>query len=143
MKNQIVAKLTKAVRNTVLHFGIASLFVFAVIPSNAQGKTGPNGLPVEIKYLGMLGNLPVFQVEFQNAENEVYTLSIKDEDGNTLYTEKVKGKKFLRTFKWDRNDASADGKLTFTFAGQNESRSQVFEINRNIRVVEDVVVTKL
>ena len=134
--------LGNAVRKTMLHFGLASLFVFAIVPLKAQSPVKPANVPVEIRYLGMMDNLPVFQIEFENTTSEVYVVSIKDGEGNILYTEKVKAKKFVKKFKWDRSDPD-QSRLTFTLSSHKESHSQVFEINTNIRVVEDVVVTKL
>lgn len=141
MKKHIVESLGMVVRKTIVRVTLASFLVFSVLPGHTQDQVKP-GIPVEIRYLGTIDNLPVFQIEFANENNEVFTISIKDEDGNVLYKENVKEKKFLRKFKWDKTNLD-ESKLTFTLTGLKDAKTQVFEINTNTRVIADVVITRL
>src|SRR5450432_1591940 len=46
--------------------------------------------PMELKFIGKVNNHPVFQLNLNNNEAGEYFISIKDENLNRLYAEKVK-----------------------------------------------------
>jgi hypothetical protein len=95
-----------------------------------------------VYYIGTLDGQPVFRVHFDNQENAVYSLSILDEDGSLLYSEKIKGKAFSKSFKFERTDRQ-NTKLRFVLAGNKGNKTQVFQVDNNIQVINDVVVTRL
>jgi hypothetical protein len=139
MKKQII-NLSKAVRRTIVYAGFASLLAFSFVPAHAEDKK-PSAA-VTINYLGSVDNQPVFQIEFENKNEETYTVSIKDDQGDVLYVEKSKDKKFSKKFKY-QGQGFDYVRLTFTLVSGKEKQSQEFEVNTNTRVVQDVVVTKL
>jgi hypothetical protein len=124
-------------KKTILNLGLAGI-LFAALPSvvHAEEKT-PTGATVN--YVGSVDNQPIFQIEFDNKNEELFTVSIRDNEGNVLYVERTKEKKFLKRFKYQGDDV----KLTFVLSTQSGKQTQVFEVNKNIRVVQDVVVSKL
>jgi hypothetical protein len=135
MKKQTLSKFRNVVRNIFL----AGLFIIAIAPAHAQDKV--KSRPVEIKYLGTLDGQPVFQVEFENTNAEKLSVSLRDEYGTVLYDERFKDKKFSKKFKLE---TGADPvKLKFTLSNEKENQTEVFQINTNVRVVQDVVVTRL
>jgi hypothetical protein len=140
MKKQF--NLSNAVRKTILSVGFTSFFLASFIPSvvNAQDKTPSS--PVVIKYIGNIDNYPVFQIEFDNKNEETFNISIKDDEGTVIYGEKFRDKKFSKKFKYEGAGAESM-KLTFILMGEKEKQSQQFEVNTNTRVVQDVVVTRL
>jgi len=143
MKKQFLRNLSLSVRKTTLRFGLAALLAVTVLPAIVQAQIVKTiAETIAIQYIGTVDNQPVFQIEFENKEQKPIQVSIKDEDGNTLYFEKIKDKKFSRKFKFERPDAE-DMKLTFTLATEKEKHVQVFEVNTQVKVVQDVVVTKL
>ena len=143
MKKQFLRNLSLSVRNTTLRFGLIALVAITCLPTFVQAQIVKTiAETIAIQYVGNVDNQPVFQIEFENKEQKPVQVSIKDEDGNTLYFEKIKDKKFSRKFKFERLDAE-DMKLTFTLTTEKEKHVQVFEVNTSVRTVQDVVVTKL
>ena len=139
MKKQFVNNLSRT-KKSILNLGLAG-FLFVGLPSVviAEEKPGtPSG--VSVNYVGSVDNQPVFQIEFDNKNEEQFTISIKDSDGNVLYVERSKDKKFVKRFKYQGEEAV---KLTFVLSTDKEKQAQVFEVNKSIRVVQDVVVNRL
>ncbi len=66
--------INKIVKYTFFAAVLALLTVGTVLSANAQEGTNP----VAIKYVGAVGNQPVFQVEFDNLEEEEVLVVLKD-----------------------------------------------------------------
>lgn len=96
----------------------------------------------EIKYLGTIQGKMVFQIDLQNIAANNQFVSIKDEEGNILYTERVRDNKFSRKFAFDQEEFGGQ-KLSFIIHDANNKTSQAFQVARSMRMVEDVVITKL
>jgi hypothetical protein len=144
MKKQFSTSFGNVVRKTLLRFGLTGLMAVTLMPAMVQAQDKGRTTPpvVAINYIGSVDNQPVFQIEFENKNEEVLSLFIRDEQGTILFNEKFKDKKFSKKFQFDK--AGLDNmKLTFTLAGEKEKQSQSFEINTNVRVIQDVVVTRL
>ena len=63
--------------------------------------------PIEFKFIGKIKNRPVFQLNLNNNEAEEYLISIKDENYDLLYSEKVKAKdpNFSRKYALDIDES--------------------------------------
>jgi len=132
MKKQ---NLSTLVRKSIF-LGFTSLLLIGA--ASAQAK-----LPEpSIKYIGTLDGQPVFRVSLDNQSNSVYHLTIKDDTGDILYSEKIKGKEFSKKFKFENSDRH-NVKLTFTVEGKEGAQSQDFQVNVSTKVWNDVVVTSL
>lgn len=132
MKKQNFSTL---VRKSIF-LGFTSLLLIGA--TSAQSK-----LPEPtIKYIGSLDGQPVFGVQLDNVNNSVYHLTIKDDAGDILYSEKIKGKEFSKKFKFESADRQ-NIKLTFIVDGKEGSQSQEFQVNTSTKVLNDVVVTSL
>ena len=142
MKKQATTPNKNEARNIFSRLALASILFFSVFTANAQETAKYNESPLQIKYLGVVDNQPLFQVDFDNESGDTYLLSIKADDGTTLYTQTVKEKKFSKKIKWNNPDFDRT-KLLFTLSNDKSKQSQVFEINTSLREVRDVVITKL
>jgi hypothetical protein len=142
MKKQ-VNSLRHSARKIIFAFGFYSAVVFSLLPSSLQAQHRNNPLKGgSVNYVGSWENQPVFKAEFDNTSADYYTLTIKDDEGNILYTERFNDKKFSRKFRFDKADRD-NVQLRFIFSGAKQRQSQAFDINTNIQVMQDVVVTKL
>jgi hypothetical protein len=132
MKKQ---NLSTLIRKSIF-LGFTSLLLIGA--ASAQAK-----LPEPtVKYIGTLDGQPVFRVQLQNQNSNIYHLTIKDETGDILYSEKIKSKEFSKKFKFENSDRH-NVKLTFTVEGKEGSQSQDFQVNTSTKVWNDVVVTSL
>ena len=142
MKKQTISTTRRTVKAFILRFGFASLLLGNLLSVRAQEKTKPVDPPLYIKHLGSLQNDPVFQVDFANENTGTYILSIKEDDGSVLYSEKVKAKQYTKKFRWISPDAN-DSKLIFSLYNEQTKQTTSFEMNTSLRTIQDVVVTRL
>ena len=135
--------MNKIFRNNRL-IAIAFFTVFSVASAPAALANNNNyALPVELKFLGNLNNPQIFQLSFSgNAEENDVIINIKDEAGNLLYRENIKGETFYKKFLLN-NDEIANGPLRLEVTSKKTNKSVVFEIKQQTHLVEEVVVNKV
>jgi hypothetical protein len=140
MKKQSVISSINVVRKAALRLGLCSVLVCnGLAPIQAQ-ETKDGLLPVSISYVGQMNDRPLFKIEFENKSGVAYNISITDEDNNVLYSAKFKDKKFAKSFLVQDVDLEKM-KLSFIITSNGEE-AQVFDINQNIRTVQEYVITK-
>jgi len=121
-----------------------------VMATALASLTGPSvfasdstiGNPIELKYIGNEKNQPVFQLDLNNTEIEEFIISVRDIYGNVLYSEKVKGEKITKRFRLNTDEVEMD-ELKFEVISKKTNKTSVYEVTRNTRLVQDVVVNKL
>lgn len=119
-----------------------TVFSIASAPA-AMANGGKNSLPVELKFIGNINNQPLFQLSFAgNAEENDFTISIRDEEGNSLYSENIKGEIFYKKFLLN-NEGTGNEVLRFEIISKRSGKNVVFEINRQSSSVEEIVVNKV
>jgi hypothetical protein len=118
---------------------IASFTMAFASPALANIEKKP--IPVELKFIGNLKDQPLFQMTFTSTEENDFTITIRDDYGNVLYRENVKGGSFTKNFVL--NTDLSDVGLKFEVSSKNYEKPVVFEINTYSRVVEDVVINKV
>lgn len=121
---------------------IALLLSFAVaFATPALANTGENPSGVQLKFIGNLKNQPVFQLSFTSAVENEYIVTVRDQDNNVLYRDVVKGSstsKFLLN-----TEELGDASVTFEVSGKKAEKPVVFEINKNSRTIQDIVVSQV
>jgi hypothetical protein len=132
---------SSAVRNTIIKITMVLLLVvnsFSAI--NAQKfSDSPNA---EVKYVGIIDNKLVFEVEFKNASEVPSILEIRDGNGFEFYTGKFKQKNFKKKYAIDKSELS-NTSISFVLASQGNVQQQEFDINASSRLVEEISVVKL
>ena len=142
MKKQNFSTLLNVVKKPIFSLGFTSLLLIGTSSAvSAQEKTGLT-VSSTINYIGSLDGQPVFNVHLDNKSGDVYYLTIRDDEGAVLYSEKIREKLFSRKFKFDNADRN-DVKLTFVLEGKQGTKAQEFKVNNSTKVLNDVVVTTL
>jgi biopolymer transport protein ExbD len=140
MKKQNFSTLVK---KSIFSLGFTSLMLTGLATSASASTTDTTPTPTPaVKYVGSLDGQPVFKVELSNENGKPQFLTIKDDQGVVLYSEKIKSKQFSKSFKFENSDRD-NVKLTFILEGDKGVQSQEFKVNTNTRVYNDVVVTTL
>ena len=124
---------------------IALITVFTVAASVTTANAGNfRYLPIELKLVGNINDQPVFQLSHVGTPGvqDEFTVVIRDENGSSLYRENIKGEGFSKKFLLNK-DEIGDGKLRFEITSKKTSKTVVYEVNRNTREVEDLVISKL
>ena len=134
MKKQSFSTLVK---RSVLSLGLSTILLAGA--ASAQSSTNPDPA---VRYIGSIDGQPMFRVQLDNQTGNVYHLTIKDEEGTVLYTERSNNKQFAKSFKFDNSDRS-NVKLTFILEGNKTVQSKEFKVNSSTQVLDNVVVTTL
>lgn len=130
--------------NRLIAIAFFTVFSVAAAPfAMAADSINNRVMPVELKLVGSMNNHPIFQLSYAgNAGQDEFTIVIRDENGNSLYRENIKGESFTKKFLLNR-DEIGDGTLRFEIYSKKLSKTIVYEVNRSTREVEDVVINKL
>ena len=118
---------------------VLSLAVAVATPALANNGENPSG--VQLKFIGNLKNQPVFQLSFASAVESEYTVTVRDHENNILYKDVVKpnsNNKFLL-----HTEELGEQPVTFEIGGKKAEKSVVFEVNKNSRTIQDVVVSQV
>lgn len=142
MKNQL-SGIRTSVKSVLTAATFAIALVITAFPINAMATDkAKETSPIDVKYLGLVDARPVFQVNIDNASADDIFFSLKDEEGNVIYSERFKDKVLSRKFQLNLNDAS-NVKVIMSLFSKNQKKSESFEISNVTTVVENVVVTKV
>lgn len=143
MKSAILQTVNHYTRKAITAAIVLSLFLVSSLPlaAGAQQFAFERKNP-EIKYLGTVEDKMIFQIDLKNESDKNQYVSIKDEEGNILFTEKIRDNEFSRKFGFDKNEFEGKN-VSFVIHSGKDVMSQTFQVSRNLRMVEDVVITRL
>ena len=129
-------------KTKIRNYGTMALFVaFSLMATVAFSNDVKQDPPTsELKYLGVWKNQPVFQLAINSTEVKDFAISVKDQFGEVLYTEKVKVKTYTRKFQLDTENLGDAVLRVEVKSGKN--KPDVFKINRNTRYFEETSVSK-
>jgi hypothetical protein len=97
---------------------------------------------IEVKMISNADESPVFQLDLNNKEVEEFYVTIKDNLGNTLYADKIKGSNISKKFKLNP-DGMIDETIRIEVKSKKTNKSEVYTINRSSKYVQETVVSKL
>ena len=104
-------------------------------------KTDPPG--VEIKYLGFLDKNPVFEIIFNNVQVDNYFITIRDEAGTTLHSEKISGKSISRRYRINTEEVIPEGGLRFEIRVGSSNKTEVYVAGVTESVTREMAVNKI
>ena len=130
-------------KSKIKNYGTIALFVaFSLMATVSWANDGGNDTPaVSLKYIGLVQNQPMFQLDLNSVEETDFYVSIKDQDGRVIYNEKITAKNFTRKYRLDTENLE-DAILKVEVRDGNK-KPQVFTINRNTRYYEETSISKL
>jgi len=139
--------MKQAIKTTrMFALGLFSLCMTGLSAPSFAGTQTEN--PIEFKFIGKIKNRPVFQLNLNNDLAEEYSIRIKDQNYDVLYTEKVKAQKanFSRNYgleieEGDLNDPAFAVIVEVTSSKTHQT--QVYKISSHRSVTENIVVAKL
>jgi acetolactate synthase small subunit len=127
-------------RKALIRVSLATfLFTNAAVAFAGGGKVEEPF--VTVKYIGATDDRAQFQLDLIADGDETYLLAVQDETGTYLYKEKVNAKTLTKKFEWFNADINTS-KLVFSVTGLKSKKTQVFEVNSEVRTVRDVVISK-
>ena len=123
---------------------IIAFMTMATVVANpvfAGVKADPPG--VQIKYLGFRESNPVFEIAFNSNESDTYFITIKDQSGEILFSEKVSGKTMSRKYRIDTEEEIESGGLRFEVTSLKKKKTDVYLAGTTQIVIKDMAVNKI
>ena len=108
----------------------------------ANGEKNPNTSSIELKFIGKYENQPVFQLNLNNAQEDEFSITFRDDFGNVLYTAKVKGSNISKKFMLNTEEIG-DSVLNVEVKAKKNDKSEVYQINRISNFIEETTVNKV
>jgi len=129
-------------KNKTILIAIIGLFTTAFTnPAMAATKTDP---PVsQVKYLGFVGNNPVFELNLNSVQPDNYFITIRDASGTVIYSEKLSGNNISRKYPIDTEEEIPEGGLRFEVRSVKNKKTDIYVAGVTENVTREVAVTKL
>jgi hypothetical protein len=126
---------------------VAVIAVLVLSGTNANAnkektKSDSNRIPVEVKYVGTTDASPVLEFTLENESAEDLTVTLRDLEGNILYSGNFSDKKIAKKFQFD-NHGLDPIKIKLTVSSKKGSQTEVYQINSNRQVIDEVVIAKM
>lgn len=132
-------------KTTIKQLRVAAIALFIFLAAGVVNAAKANGIAKKqmlVEYVGKMENLPVFQLTFDNVDEDEFNITIKDTDQKVLHSETVKGRNVSRKYGFDV-DAEDLGKMSIVITSKTTNQSQVYRINNSRYEVENVTVARL
>ncbi len=95
----------------------------------------------DLQFICKVKNLPVFRLVLDSDKSAEYIVTVKDEFGEVLFSERLKGNYISRMYKLDTENNDQVSGTTFEVA--SSKKTTVYKIKNLSTTVEDFSVTKL
>ena len=130
-------------KNKAIIFGLMAIIStsFSNPVSAMDKKSDPPG--VEIRYLGFVNKNPVFEITTSNMQADNFFITIRDEAGTVLFTEKLSGKLLSRRYRIDTEEEIADGGLRFEVRSVKSKKTEVYIVGVSENITREMAVTKI
>lgn len=127
-------------KTRIVALALATLFTVSLTAWAINPTEGTN--PTQIRYIGYINNLPVYQLALNNKAEGKYIVSVEDTEGNVLHTEKLEGAKITRNYQF--TDAPSDHyTLMFVVNDLSKKSENVYKISKTNKVSENISVNKV
>jgi hypothetical protein len=133
---------TKHVSMKAIALIFATALAVAVTPASANEGLKENPSNAKVIYLGNFDDEPTFRVVFENATGEEYLISLKDENGITMYSERTRATLYNKKYIIQNSDYDP-GEITITITARKSGITQTFLVKKEVSTVEEIVVTEV
>mgnify|MGYP000934483683 FL=1 len=122
---------------------IVALALVTIFTTSTSFATTVNKIenPEEVRYVGSVNDLPVYRLSLNNKNENTYIVSIKDNDGNVLFSEKISGKQIVRNYQIVELP-SYQYSLSFEVNNISDKTSAIYEISKTEKIYTEVEVSK-
>jgi hypothetical protein len=140
--NSVLKTIAITAAAAVLFAGSPLSSLASPIKTKHEKTAGIYESQIDIKYLGSDENRYQFRVELENSAAQKFTLVIKNDEGDVVYSKEFNDEHFAKTVSIVKDENNAESiHPTFSVSIGKRIVQRSFSIER--KVTEDVVVTKL
>ena len=135
----------KTVMNNFKIMVIAMTAVFTLSFSSVTlaGKDSTDNANPEFQFVGKVENLPVFRLVLNSQNTTYYQVTVKVDNGEVLFTERLKGSNISRMYKLDTDNTDLISGTTFEVTNKTTNQTTVYKINNLTRTIDNVTIAKL
>ncbi len=127
--------------NRLIAIALITVFSLASVP--AALANGSKEVPAELNYIGHIKDHQLFQLNVaSDVLNDEFTIFIKDEYGNLVYSENIKSVSFTKRFLFDAEELSSTS-LHFEVYSRKTKKSVVYALNSSVYQVKNVMIKKI
>ncbi|HEX7845821.1 MAG TPA: hypothetical protein VF476_08495, partial [Chitinophagaceae bacterium] len=101
-----------------------------------------NNVNTELRFIGNINEQPVFHLKLDNSAEQDFTIIIRDENSNVLYRFSSNNGSYDKKFMLN-TDELGDNTVRFEITIGKNQKPVVYEVNRNSKTIDEVVVNKL
>lgn len=130
-----------SINSRILAIALATIFSVGFLSPAFAIDDEKKTIPVALKFIGNIENQPVFELAFTNADENEYTVIVRDEYNTVLYRDNVKGN-VTKKFMLNIEDLGNTG-VQFEITGKKSDKTVIYEVNKQSRFIEDVVINKM
>ena len=136
----------KAINQTkMITLGLITFFTMG-FTTIALAEGGKQKEPIEIRVLNNnVNKQPLFLLNVNNAEVGEYLVKVRDENGEVLYREILKGEKVSRKYQLGFNEEESNTlfQIRFEITRLKTNETFTYNVTRKNTVIQDIVVAKL
>jgi len=121
---------------------VALLFAFTLATTTTFANTkteNPTSSIIELKFIGKHENQPVFELNLANTAVDEFSIVIRDEYGNLLYSAKAKGTNITRKFML--NEEMGDTDLYVEVKSKKNNKAETYKISKSYSYQDEPVIT--
>lgn len=101
-----------------------------------------SGEKTNVQFSGSTSDALLFKVHINNEKGDNFTLTIKNESGDILFSKSFNDVDFQKQFKVIKGDQD-NGRYYFTITSNNKDLEDSYVISATAHMVEDVAINKL
>lgn len=129
------------INKTFIVLAAVVLSSFSTSPDVKKEKKDIDG--AQLEYLGKTKNLPVFRLVIENPSLTIFTVIVKDDSGDVIYSESLQGNSIARTYKLDTDNTDLINGTSFHLTNTSNHLTTVFKVQQLTKNVEEINVTKV
>jgi len=129
-------------KKVIVSLAMSLFFVLSLNLTASATDEDKKPSTIQLKMISNATEAPVFQLDLNNKEVEEFYVTIKDNFGNTLYSDKIKGSNISKKFKLNPEGMS-DESIRVEVRSKKTNKSEVYTINRSSKYIQETVVNKL
>ena len=95
-----------------------------------------------IQFAGSTSDALLFKVNIKNEKGDNFTLTIKNDNGDVLFTKSFNDVNFQKQFKVLKDDQDSE-RYYFTISSNNKALEDSYAISAASRTIDDVIINKL
>ncbi|HEY8689215.1 MAG TPA: hypothetical protein VIM07_08270 [Chitinophagaceae bacterium] len=132
-----------AIKKTkMITMGLFSIFIMG--SAQTVFANTPHQDPIELKAISSLNKKPMFELKVNNAEAGEFLVTVKDGNGDILYSETLKGTNVSRKYQLDINeDLYNTFNVHFEIVSVKTHEKYIYNVTRSTREVQEIIVAKL